>query len=414
MRRRLLALAAVAAVAPFVLTPVAGAQTADEELTGYVGTASGAIFTIQPVFPGLLPTGDAPFEVTGGLSVANAKSGGLAFGQAEAVWPGSGAANIGPLLAQAAGNEIFYQLPAYPLGVQASEGDEPASQGVAPGPVVKASGQGGKATSVVQAGGGGIPGIFTFGSSSSSSRSVIENGTLVSESTVELHDIVIGAGQATMDAIKSVSRATSNGATSDSKGSTDVTGLKVQGQGATLDRDGIKGAGPLIAPLAEGLKQAGIELELIDGTGGASGGAADRLSSGVLLTIANPAAAANPQFAGSHFVVSLGPTAAGALASPPFDDSSFDDIALPSPLDTGSGGGFSTIAGSIGDVYGSLATPKATTGAPATALGLEPVRTSVAPADGFPFGLLVGLGLIGILGARRISKYAARYVSNQE
>ncbi|MCU1372930.1 MAG: hypothetical protein JWO68_216 [Actinomycetia bacterium] len=409
-RRPLVAVAAMGVL--LLLAPTAGAQTADDQLTGYIGTASGAVFSVQPIFPGLLPTGDAPFEVTGGLSTANVKSGGNAFGQAEAVWPGSAAANMGPLLGQAAGNPVFYQLPAYPLGVQASQSDEPMSQGVAPGPVVKASGRDGRSQSLVQAGGGGIPGIFTFGSVSSSSRAAVEDGTLVTESTVVLHDVVLGTGQVTIDAVRSVSRATSTGGSSDSKGTTDVAGLKVQGQGATIDHEGLHGAGPLTAGLAGALKAAGIDLVLVDGDGHSSGGAADRVSSGLLATIANPAAATNPQFTGSRFVVALAPTAVGALASPPFDASSFTDVALPAPLASGSG--FSAIAGAVGDVYGGGG-PAGTSGAPAASpVGFENARKVLPPVGGVPGSLVLAL-LVGLVfGSRWISRYVGRFVSIEE
>jgi hypothetical protein len=414
MGRRLVAAAVTIAVAPFVLAPVAGAESADDSLTGYIGTASGAVFSIQPIFPGLLPTGDAPFEITGGLSAANVKSGGNAFGQAEAVWPGSGVANLGPLLGQAAAQPIFYQLPQYPLGVQASQSDEPASQGVAPGPVVKASGQDGKSVSVVQAGGGGIPGIFTFGAVSSSSRAAVENGALVTQSTVVLHDVVLGTGDVTMDAVKSVSTATSTGDRGDSKGTTEVTGLEIGGQAATIDSEGIKGAGPLTTGLAAALKAAGIDLVLVDGDGHANGGAADRVSSGLLATIANPAVAASPQFEGSRFVIAIAPTAVGALASPPFDTSSFD-VALPPPLDAGSGGGFSTIAGTVGDVYGGAAT----VGAPAAAgsdapVGFEAVRKVLPSVGGVPGSLVLALLAALFFGSRWISRFIGRFVSIEE
>src|SRR5439155_23812830 len=244
MVRRLLMIGVTAALAPFLLAPVAHAESADDELTGYLGSASAALFSIQPVFPGLLPTGDSPFEITGGLTSTNVQSGGQAFSRAEVVWPGDGAANLGPLLAQGANQPLFYQMPAYPLGVQANQDSDTISQGVSPGPVVKAAGKDGKSESVVQAGGGGIPGIFTFGSVASSSKSDVANGQLVSQATVVLHDVVLGAGHVTMDAIKSVSTATSKGSSSESKGSTVVSGLAIDGHGASIDSDGLKGAAP--------------------------------------------------------------------------------------------------------------------------------------------------------------------------
>src|SRR3954468_8036260 len=137
MGRRLLVVGVTVALAPFLLAPAAHADSADDELTGYIGSASGAIFSFQPVFPGLLPTGDAPFEITGGLTTSNAQSGGQAFSKAEILWPGDGASDLGPLMGQAANNPIFYQLPKWPLGVSANQDSDTVSQGVTPGPVLK-------------------------------------------------------------------------------------------------------------------------------------------------------------------------------------------------------------------------------------------------------------------------------------
>jgi len=123
MVRHVLAALGVTVVAALQLGPSAAAQTADEQLAGYVGMAAGAAFSAQPVFPGLLPTGDAPAEVTAALSTANVKSGGNAYASAAAVWPGSAGANAGPLVSTAAGQPIFTQVvPPFPALVQANPG----------------------------------------------------------------------------------------------------------------------------------------------------------------------------------------------------------------------------------------------------------------------------------------------------
>ena len=90
--------------------------------------------------------------------------------------------------------------------------------------------------------------------------------------------------------------------------------------------------------LTKALEAAGIELAVTDADGRSDGGAADRVGSGVTATIVNPAAAANPQFQGSRFVLTLGPTAVGALASPPFATDFDADLPVPT-LDQGTGFG---------------------------------------------------------------------------
>ena len=416
MARRLLLLGTVMALAPFVFAPAAHADGADDELTGYIGSASAAIFSFQPVFPGLLPTGDAPFEITGGLTTSNVQSGGQAFSRAEVLWPGDGAANMGPLLGQAANNPIFYQMPAYPLGVQANQDSDTISQGVTPGPLVKAAGKDGKSESVVQAGGGGIPGIFTFGSVSSTSKSDVINGQLVSEATVVLHNVVLGAGQVTMDAVKSVSTATSTGSASESKGSTVVSGLAINGQGGAIDSEGLKGAAPLVKAMNEGLKAAGIELTVVDGLGKADGGTADRLSAGLLVTIKNPLEAANPAFKDSRFVISLAPTAAGAMASPPFDSGAITDTGAAGSVDTS--GGFSSISSSMSDVYGTptSSSPSVSSGGGHHGLpaAFEPISKAFPDVGGVSGGLLLAL-LAGVFfGSRWLTRFASRFLFTED
>ena len=46
------------------------------DLGGYIAQSSAIAFSIQPVLPAFVSTGDVPFELTAALSTANIKSGG--------------------------------------------------------------------------------------------------------------------------------------------------------------------------------------------------------------------------------------------------------------------------------------------------------------------------------------------------
>lgn len=404
-------------VGSLALAPAALAEGADDELAGYVGTASGAALSILPIFPGLLPTGDAPFEVTAALTTANVKSGGNAYGQAAAVWPGSAAANMGPLLGTAASQPIFTQVvPPYPAAVSASQDDGLKEQGADPGPVLRASGKDGVSTSTARGGSVEVPGVLHVDAVSSTSRAAVEGGALVTETVVTLSGVALGDGTVTIDSIRSTARATSTGATSTSTGGTVLSGLKIAGQAAELTAKGLEASGVPVQPLAEALKGAGIELTLTDAAGSHDGGAADQVSSGLTATILNPAAAANPQFEGSKFVVTLGPTAVGALASPPFASDFDPDVALPA-LDEGAG--FSTIAstvsgsfGGAGDLPGAAATGEG--GTAAGPVSFEPARKLLEPVGGVPGGLLLALLAAVAFGGRWISRYVARFVTSEE
>jgi hypothetical protein len=134
------------------------------------------------------------------------------------------------------------------------------------------------------------------------------------------------------------------------------------------------------------------------------------VSSGLTATIANPAAAANPQFEGSKFVVTLGPTAVGALASPPFDTDF--DLAVPLPTLTPDAG-FSTIATTVTDSFGSGGPTGAAADAPG-AVAFEPARKVLEPVGGVPGGLLLALLAAVAFGSRWISRYVGRFVSTEE
>jgi hypothetical protein len=394
------------------LAPAAGAEGADDELAGYVGTASGAAFSLQPVFPGLLPTGDAPFEVTTALTTANVKSGGNAYGQAAAVWPGSAAANLGPLLGTGANQPVFAQIiPPYPAAVTANQDDGEQAQGAAPGPVLRASGKHGAASSTATAGAADLPGILHADAVSSTSRAAVEGGALVTETVVSLAGVALGDGAVTIDSVRSLARATSKGDTSTSTGSTVLSGLRIAGHPAELTGEGLATAGVPVKVLADALKAAGIELTLTDGSGSSDGGAADRVSSGLTVTIANPAAGANPQFEGSKFVLTLGPTAVGALASPPFASDFNPDVPLPT-LDQGSG--FSTVATTVTDSFAGGGTSPGGSAVGGGPVAFEPARKVLEPVGGVPGGLLTALVAAVALGGRWISRFVGRFVSIEE
>jgi hypothetical protein len=83
----------------------------------------------------------------------------------------------------------------------------------------------------------------------------------------------------------------------------------------------------------------------------------------------------------------------------------------------GPGGGFTTFAGSVSSLFGSEpATPGRAAGGRSSVapIGFEPTKNVLDPVGGIPGGLFIGVGIIGVLGARRISRYVGRFVSNEE
>lgn len=422
MIRRVVLALGVTVVAAMPLAPTAAAQEADEPLAGYVGMAAAAAFSLRPTFPALLATGDAPAEVTAALSTANVKSGGNAYASAAAAWPGSAAANLGPLLSTAVGEPLFTEiLPPFPAVVQANQDEGSKVTGVDPGPVLAASAKPGAASSKVQPGGGGLPGVFTFSAVSSTSRSLVENGQLITESAITVSGIDLGGGAVTIDQVKSVGRATSDGVKSTTEGGTTVAGLKVAGQGAELGTDGVEG---LNAIAAQALEASGIELSVAAPQGAAEGGTADRVSAGVLVEMPNPLASVSPQFAGSKITLTIASTAVGALASPPFDVESFSDV----PIDSVGNGSFSSIAGTFGDVFAAPAEVSVSGGGGSSSgsgsgsgpgdagspVAFEETRNVLDHDGGVSGGLVLASGGFMLFAGRWIKKYVAQFVATQD
>ncbi len=132
MRRILLGATSIAVLMAVTAPTAARAQT-DSQLGGYVASAAGWAFSFQPFLPALLPTGDAPAETTFSLSTANVKSGGQSAARGALVWPGSAAANLGPLIEQAAGMPGFAGLlPPYPAAIEATAKDGERSRVLPP------------------------------------------------------------------------------------------------------------------------------------------------------------------------------------------------------------------------------------------------------------------------------------------
>ena len=409
---RLLALGLFVAL---VVAPAAQAQTADEELAGYIGLAGGAGASFKPIFPGLLPTGDAPFEGTMAMANASVKSGGVAFSQAALVWPGSAAANLGPLIGTAASQPVFTQVvPPWPAAVQSDQDSGAKVQGAKPGPYMGADSKAGSALADASGSGGDLPGVLTIGNVSSVSRSLIEKGQLVTESVVVLNGVSIAAGQITIDSIRSVSRAISNGSTATQEGSTVVQGAKLAGQPIDITEQGVSGS----APLFGGLAATGVDIRLAPASGSAQGGAADRVGGGVLVTVPNPAATANPQFVGSRFEITLAPTAVAALASPPFafDDSALADIDLGAAVESAaSGGSFDSFASQVASLVpdGAASTAGSPTGV-SPSIDFEETGARLPNVPGVPIGLVLALASGGWFTATRIKKYGERFMISEE
>lgn len=382
IRDRLLRTGIVALL--LLITPIgvgtSAAQVPGEKLGGYQASTSGAAFSFRPVFPGVLPTGDAPFEVTVPLTSANVTSGGNSFGQASLVWPGSALANLNPIFLQL--GEPFPTLakvlPPYPAVVEASQVDGENEKNVGPGLQMRAKGTPEGAEGEAAAAQVDFPGFLTIREVRSFSKAAVSSFDVEASSEVTLEGISLLDGMITADAIRSFSSTQSNGDSAQEGGDVEVVGLRIGGVEVELTAEGLQViGGSSEAPgepfpgqnpdeIVNGvLEQLQASITLTGNDGAASGGSAAHSATGVLVSVENPFPGAGPVVVPpGRFQVLLGSTSANALANPPFE---FDfETGMATSAGSGSvGGGTSVSAGGGSSLSGAPSVPGAGADSPA-------------------------------------------------
>jgi len=330
MRMRALALAA--GLVMLVVAP-ARAQSdddSDSQLGGYVAGAGGWAVSVQPIIPALLPTGDAPAEATLSLSTANVKSGGNSLGRAALVWPGSAAANLGPLLGAGAGQPFVGAiLPPYPGFVEASAKDGELQRSVPPALVMRAFGSSSRGEGDVRTPDVNLPGLLKIDSVSSQSVAEVTDVDVTASAVVNLEGISIlnGAIKATSIYSKSLTRSTGDSSVAD--GALNVVGLTVTGIAVEVTGDGIHAVGlppeasavpGVSAPvpgtnpdeaLNTALKALNTTIRVTRLSQKAEGGNADRLANALLISVDT-----NGALPGSRVDITLASTGSAAQATP--------------------------------------------------------------------------------------------------
>jgi hypothetical protein len=414
--------------------------TPGERLGGYVGQASAMAFSFQPVLPALLPTGDAPFEATIGLSTADLKSGGNAYGHASLLWPGSAAADPGPLIAQGAHQPSIGALfPKWSLQAEARQGDGVVTTGAPPAIVMNATGFPDQAAGDDRIADLDVPGLAHIEHIASTANAAVSDSMLTTTSRVVLHGISLLNGAITVDQVQSISKTTSDGITGTAKGHTVVSGLKIGGFSVTVTDRGFQvvgappgseqapGAGgkpfPDASPgeqVQQVLDSLHARLTLFRSVGRTVAGSADQSSTGFVLSVDNPIGGVGPIPPG-HFDVILASTSAKSLASPPFV------VTLPS-LPSGGGLGSAPGPGSVSIGSGASVSPQAlvNAGGPASSLGGPslagaPVANLNATTQrgryefgGVPMGLVIGLLIAAAIAARYVRSALLALMSTKE
>lgn len=429
MRTRVVAM--LAGLLLLLAAPPAVAQSDESEsqLGGYIAGTAGWAVSMQPIIPALLPTGDAPFETTLALSTANVRSGGNSLGRAALFWPGSAAANLGPLLGTGASQPFVGALiPPYPGFIEASAKDGEQTRSVPPAMTMRAFGSASRAEGDVRTPDVNMPNLLQIDSVSSQSFAEVTDVDVTSSSVVNLEGISIIGGAIKATSIHSKSLTRSTGGSSAAEGVLHVVGLTVTGIAVEVTGDGIRAVGlppgseqvpgatapfPNSNPdaaLNQALSALGASIQVTRLSQKASGGAADRLANALVVTVNNPAVP------GSRVEITLASTGSAAQATLP---AVFDAEILDTAPDIGDAGevGSDVLGGSEVGSFGDFAA------SPEGALALGPSPESALDQrgagdlngdlasyrfGGVPWGWVFVLAVLTVLLARWLTSFLGR------
>lgn len=270
-RARTLVLTAVLGLlVPAVAGPAAGAQSVDDPYARFGGVnASARSGGLQVSYDveGVLPLPPPLVEVTVPTSRATTATGpsSLAFGSL--AYPGDLVGNLPSLVEQSAPGSGSL-VPPYPIATLAEFPKGPASNGQDIGTAsakVEAAIGGASATSSI--GGSAVPGVVAFGAVTTSSRTGLEEGSIVARSRSEVASVSLLFGLVQLQDVVSDVVAVTDGEHASTDGSTTVGSVRVLGLPATIGPDGIRllpseapaDLGPL-SPLADPLAQLGAAV----------------------------------------------------------------------------------------------------------------------------------------------------------
>jgi hypothetical protein len=365
------------------------------------------------------------------------KSGGNAFGRGALLWPGSAAADLGPILGVAFGQpEVGALIPKWPLQAEATQGSGEVTTGAPPIATMRAVGHPDQAVGDSRVADVHIPRVVHIEHIASTSSSVVTDSSVSSIGRVSLRGVTLLGGHIKAEEIRSVSQTTSLGSSASSSGDVDIIGLKIGGidvsvtdegfhvSGLPPDAQSFPGAGKEPAPgtspedtVNQILGALGARITLFNSISRVSGGQAERMQPGVVISVENPAAGQGAIPPGQRFDFILAATSSSAFASSPFafaePDIGGPDIGGVGDGDTGSDGPDSFSIGDGPKVSGDTLTnvedelsdgATGNLGAPSTLGDAAPQRSDYR-FDGLPLGLVIALLLLAAVASRYVRRF---------
>jgi hypothetical protein len=415
-------------VAGGVLCLVAGASGAVWASTGAAAPAAAGLggFSIDARAPGFETTFDEPAaqthpegQGTVPQTLAQLKTGPVGFAQAAIAWPGTLLGNLGNTIIAGGGSgfpssqqDNARQLND-PVRAESRIGDPKPDNSYtgAPGTTMTSHADGERVQADANVKGMSAP-SGSAGSIVSQSKSTLSGNIGVAQASSSASNIVLGPGNViTIDSVTSTATASTDGTNAKASGNTKVNGMKVAGQPATVDENGVQ-FGPAKDPInqrlndlaKQALNKSGFKIVLTKPDGVPQGSAASYNAGSLVI-------AWEPQ-PGTVFSVVLGGATVNVNSS-----AGFDTLSIPSDVATllpPASSGASTVGGGARSVATPAAgsTPAAAsspTGQPAATIATEPILFF----GGVPVGWIV-LGIVGaVLAAFGLRKLSTDVLAEQ-
>jgi hypothetical protein len=278
------------------LVPTLAAHAEDPPITslgsyalGATGTAVYQSYDQQTVPIPAVPTQE--FSVARSeVSLEN----GSAHGLSSLAWPGNTAANFPSALYDLGYPKELPAPPNYPVRAESffprsgtQKTDDTLDAGVV---VMKAASS--ETFSTASARSADVEGLFTSGAVSSSSSSEVKGAAATSEARAAVTGFELLGGLVTIESVRSVATATSDGVKGEVTGRTLVTGLTIQGQEFTVDRNGVHVAGNDLPPppgaldsINEQLAAIGISVFIAEPLDQLDGPSAARSIGGLIIVV---------------------------------------------------------------------------------------------------------------------------------
>jgi hypothetical protein len=376
----------------------------------------------HPDFDGSVPAAQSTID-----------TGPLAHGLASIFWPGPLGGNFGsalkqlgqvcapplpvpgvppvcaPIPQQLKDNGDFFNDPVraqtfYPQAPQ----DSTYPQQPIPGVTIKSHIEPGgkKVESIGRLDGFGAPGVGAVQGLLAQTTSALGESSGTAEATSEVTNVVLAGGMVTIDKVFSTAKESTDGANAQGDGGTTITGLKIAGQAATVDQQGLHIGGqanPLHSQinqaLAQALAKSGLTIILVRSEGTTSGATGSFTAGSLVIQYQDDKNTYIPGGIHNSFTIALGGATASVDSSAGLNSDLTDTTPVAGPVDSG-GGDTTSVAGP--DIppagLGDIASPPASL-APGAAprAAVLPFRRTLS-TFGLAWGLLV-LAIIAAMGA---------------